>query len=832
MQTVIFLTCLFSMTCTTKDIEIGNKFEIYNTTRQRLSMDFDWRFNLGHTYDITRDFMFGDTRTHERPFAKAGSIGSGGMGSISPVHTGFNDNDWRKIDLPHDWAVELDFDPAATTSHGYKKLGREWPSNSIGWYRKTFEVPESDEGNRLSIEFDGVFRDCMVWLNGFYLGRHMSGYTSFRYDISDCVNYGGRNVLVVRVDASFVEGWFYEGAGIYRHVWLVKTNPLHVAQWGTFVSSTVDEDAASAEVTIKTKVTNEDSKDASCQLVSSILNFDGETIIEDQSNNISISAWDSREVVQRITLMNPKLWSLDSPHLYRLVMTVKQDGIPVDTYVTPFGIRTVRFDANKGFFLNDKPLKIKGVCIHQDHAGVGSALPDRIQEFRIEKLKEMGCNAVRCAHNPPTPELLDACDRLGMLVIDEQRVAGSSTEIITQLESIILRDRNHPSVFLWSMGNEEAAIEGTDIGARILTTMKRKIKQLDPIRQVTIADANTNNSWGSKYSQVSDVLGCNYFFHGDIDAFHVNFPEQPIIGTENANMQTTRGIYKRNDEQGFTSEYGTSNTGLGASTPEAWRYCVDRQFIAGIFLWTGIDYRGEPGKWPSVSSHFGIMDVCCFPKDIYYYYKAWWSDSTVLHILPHWNWAGKEGQTIDVWCYSNCDEVELFLNEKSLGRKEMPLNSHLQWEVSYEPGKLEAKGYINGEIIARKVRETIGASTQLRLSPDRLEIRADNEDVAIVTVAVLDGQGRLAPTAQDEVNFEVSNNAKIIGVGNGNPSSHEQDKANKRKVFNGLCQVIIQSTREAGEIQLMAKSPGLLQTSIIIRAKACEQKPFIPSVEH
>ena len=819
---------VFAMACAAYGAKKDAKFEIAKSPRERLSMDYGWRFQLGRTSDIAGDFGFGEGST----FAKTGSNNRGGR-AISATHLNFDDSDWRKVDLPHDWAVELDFDSEADRFHGFKPVGSHWPSNSVGWYRKTFELPKSDEGKRLSIEFDGVFRDCMAWLNGHFLGRHMSGYTSFRYDISDYANYGGKNVLVVRVDASFFEGWFYEGAGIYRHVWLVKTHPLHVAHWGTFVSSTVKESAASAEVTIESKLTNENEKDASCQLVSTILNSDGKTVMEAQSKEVSVAAWENREITQRITVKNPELWSVDSPYLYRLVTTVKQDDAPVDTYETPFGIRTVRFDADKGFFLNGEPLKIKGVCIHQDHAGVGSALPDRIQEFRIEKLKEMGCNAYRCAHNPPTPELLDACDRLGMLVLDEQRMSGSSTEILSQLESIILRDRNHPSVFLWSMGNEEMNIQGTDVGARILTIMKRVIKRLDPTRLVTIADNNVNSSWGSEYSLVCDVQGCNYFRLGrlgmDVDEFHRNFPKQPITGTENSCTICTRGIYANDKEKGYVNAYGTTLPDFGSTPEDMWRFSTTRPFVAGVFVWTGIDYRGE-SRWPSINSQSGIMDVCTFPKDSYYYYKAWWGNETVLHIFPHWNWAGKEGQEIDVWCYSNCDEVELFLNEKSLGRKEMPRRSHLEWKVKYESGRLEAKGYKNSKVIAEKIIETTSAPAQLKLTPDRLKIRADNEDVAMVTIAVLDAQGRIVPTADNEVSFSISKNARIIGVGNGNPSSHEPDKATKRKAFNGLCQVIVQSGREDGEIRLTAESPRLMSSSVIIRAETCEPKPFVPSL--
>ena len=798
-------------------------FEISQMKRERLSMDFGWRFHLGDASDVTRDFGFGASRHgYGGDFAKTGEV----QGAARPD---FDDSNWRRIDLPHDWAVELDFCSRADCDHGFKPIGRNWPSSTIGWYRKTFHIPASDEGKRLSIWFDGVFRDCVAWLNGHYLGRHMSGYTSFQYDITDYADYGGKNVLVVRVDASHFEGWFYEGAGIYRHVWLVKTDPLHIAHWGTFVSSTVKEvaETSCALVNVQTEIVNESEEDAHCRLISTVLDADGKTVAKVQSEEVAIKAWGHRETIQQVTVKDPRLWSVDSPNLYRLVQTMMKENSTVDATETTFGIRTIRFDAEKGFFLNGKPLKIKGVCCHHDHAAVGSALPDRIQEFRIEKLKEMGCNAYRCAHNPPTPELLDACDRLGMLVLDEQRMMGSSQEILSQLEGLILRDRNHPSVLLWCLGNEEHTIQGTDVGARIVRTMKHVVKRLDPTRLVTTA---MNGSWGSAVSLINDVQGCNYIRCGNVDRFHEDYPEHPILATETGSTLCTRGIYANDEEKGYVNAYGTTLPGWGSTAEDMWRFWADRSYVAGVFVWTGIDYRGEPEvySWPCINSHYGIMDTCCFPKDNYYYYKSWWGDETVLHIFPHWNWPGKKGEEIDVWCYSNCDEVELSLNGESLGRKKMVKNSHLEWKVKYSPGKLDAKGFKDGTEVDTKRVETTGPPAGLSLSPDRVSIRADREDVSIVTVSVVDSEGRVVPTANNLVTFDVTGNGKIIGVGNGDPSSHEPDKAMERRAFNGLCSVIIQSTRSPGEIGLTAESEGLRTATILVRSEKCKQKPFMP----
>jgi beta-galactosidase len=785
-------------------------FVSHAAARERLLMDFGWRFHLGSLTDMKSDFDFGAGN----PWAKAGNA----VGAVKPD---FNDKDWREIDLPHDWAIELPFDQTTDKSHGFKPIGRKFPDTTVGWYRRSFNIPKSDLGKRLSLEFDGVFRDCIVWLNGHVLGRHDSGYSSFQYDITDCVNYGGKNTLVLRVDATHFEGWFYEGAGIYRHVWLTKTDPLHVAHWGTYVTSEVKENEA--VVTARTRVVNESDQEAAFDLVSKVQDSDGKLIATNIASQITLKPWEEREIAPQLTLKNPRLWSPDSPNLYKLLTSIKQGNNETDLYETVFGVRTIRFDPDKGFFLNGKPVYIKGTCNHQDHAGVGAALPDRIQYYRIEKLKEMGSNAYRSSHNAPTPELLDACDRLGMLVMDEHRTMGSSPEILGQLERMVLRDRNHPSIIMWSLGNEEH-IQGSDAGERVARNMKRLVDRLDPTRPVTAA---MNGAWGKGFSKVVDIQGCNYLTRGNFDAYHKEHPAQPIISSEEASTVSTRGIYANDKAKGYLAAYDQNKPGWGKTAEDWWTYFQARPYIMGAFVWTGFDYRGEPTPygWPCISSHFGIIDTCGFPKDNFYYYQSQWTDKTVLHLLPHWNWPGKEGQEIDVWCHSNCDEVELFLNAQSLGRKKMPENSHLEWKVKYAPGTLIAKGFKDGKEIATAKTETAGEPAAVKLAPDRATIQADGEDVAMVAVSVVDAQGRLVPTADNEVTFEVGPNARIIGVGNGDPSSHESDKAAKRKTFNGLCMVIVQSSKNAGEIKLTARSPGLSDATIIIKSESCPLRP-------
>ncbi|HKS83823.1 MAG TPA: beta-galactosidase GalA, partial [Candidatus Acidoferrales bacterium] len=675
-----------------------------------------------------------------------------------PARQKFDDSEWQEIDLPHDFAVALPFvNDADLYQFGFKPIGRKYPETSVGWYRRVFEIPQSDLGRRIALEFDGVFRDAIVVLNGIYLGRNLSGYAPFRFDITDFVNYGDKNVLVVRADATEHEGWFYEGAGIYRHVWLTKTNPLHVAHWGTYVTAVVS--GNSATISVAAEIENEQDGARSFRLKHTVLDSSGKQTAEWESAQSSIAAWERRTISQDIRVENSLLWSLESPHRYRLVTTIEDESDVADQYETRFGIRTMRFDADKGFFLNDERVEIKGACNHQDHAGVGSALPDGLQYFRVAKLKEMGANAYRTSHNPPTPELLYACDRLGMLVMDETRMFSSSREGLSQLERMVRRDRNHPCIFIWSLGNEEP-LQGTANGARIAATMKRLVNRLDPSRPVTLA---MNGSWGKGATDVVDVQGWNYFRLGDEDKFHADFPHKPLIGSEDASALSTRGIYANDPQRGYMSSYDVNKPYWGSLAEQWWNFYSARAFAAGAFAWTGFDYRGEPTpyKWPCISSHFGIMDTCGFPKDTYFYYKAWWTDKTVLHLFPHWNWEGKGGQPINVWVHSNCDEVELLLNGAILGRKAMPRRGHLEWQVRYEPGTLLARGYKGGRVVAEHSRGTTGAAAAIRLTPDRDSIIADSRDVAVITVMAVDAEGRVVPTADNEITFEVDGPGKI-----------------------------------------------------------------------
>lgn len=472
----------------------------------------------------------------------------------------------------------------------------------------------------------------------------------------------------------------------------------------------------------------------------------------------------------------PILWSPESPKLYKLITTVESGGQIVDRLETEFGIRTVAFDVEKGFLLNGKPYVLKGTCNHQDHAGVGAAMPDRLQYFRVAKLKEMGCNAYRTSHNPPTPELLEACDRLGMLVMDESRLLGSDVENLRRWEGQIRRDRNHPSVAIWSLANEEFAVQATPSGRRVAATMQDLAKRLDPTRPVTYNAPVGNEFVG--INEIIEVRGWSYHIGtNNMDAYHAAHPGQPNVGGEQGSTVSTRGIYANDKQRGYVSAYDDNVTSWSNTAEEWWSYFAERPWLSGGFVWTGFDYRGEPTpySWPCINSHFGILDTCGFPKDNFWYYQSWWTDKPVLHLLPHWNWPGKEGQEIDVRALSNCEEVELFLNGQSLGKQAMKKNSELKCMVKYAPGTLAAKGFKGGQVVAETKVETSGAPAAVQLAPDRPTVNADGKDISIITVSVTDAQGRVVPVALNKVAFDLSGPGKILGVGNGDPSCHEPD---------------------------------------------------------
>jgi beta-galactosidase len=577
-----------------------------------------------------------------------------------------------------------------------------------------------------------------------------------------------------------------------------------------------------AQIHLQTRLQNAKNTAADATVTWTIRAPDGK-IVARAEKPAKVAAGSALEVEQTTRIASPDLWAPETPKLYRLLTEVESARKVVDRVETEFGIRTVAFDADKGFLLNGKPYLIKGTCNHQDHAGVGTALPDRLQYFRIAKLKEMGSNAYRTAHHPPTPELLTACDHLGMLVMDENRLLGSDPTHLGWLAELVRRDRNHPSVVIWSLANEEWTVQEAEVGARVAATMQDLVRSLDPTRPITYAAPMGDQFAG--INSIIEVRGWNYHIGKDMDAYHAAHPEQPNVGTEQGSTVSTRGIYANDKDRGYVSAYDDNAHSWSNTAKQWWSFFDARPWLSGGFVWTGFDYRGEPTPygWPCINSHFGLMDVCGFPKDSYYYYQAWWSGKPVLHLFPHWNWA--EGQEVDVWCHTNLDRVELFLNGKSLGAKDVPRNTHVVWTVKYAPGVLDAVGYKDGKQVFVDKRQTTGAPAKIVLRPDRAKIAADGEDVVMVEVSVVDDQGRIVPTASNEIVFEAAGPGRIIGVGNGDPSSHEPDKASRRSAFNGLCQAIVQSLKQAGEIRLTAQSAGLPAATLVIAAGGATPRP-------
>ncbi|HEX9152406.1 MAG TPA: glycoside hydrolase family 2 TIM barrel-domain containing protein, partial [Flavobacterium sp.] len=605
---------------------------------------------------------------------------------------------------------------------------------------------------------------------------------------------------------------------IYRNVFLETFTPVHIAEYGVYVSAKVEK--SKALVQAQTSVKNQEGKTVDCSVVSYVIDAKGTKVTKSLTEKLTVKNNEIGKTVQHLSINKPELWDLDTPNLYRLVSIVKKNGITTDSTQTKFGVRTFTYDSEKGFFLNGKSMKVKGMCVHQDHAGVGTAVPDALVYYRIKLLKEMGVNAYRCSHNPPSQSVLEACDKLGMMVLDEIRVIGTGKEYLEQFEKLVLRDRNHASIMLWSLGNEETGVQNTDLGRRMAHTLVQRQKELDPSRLSTYGGNN-----GIKYlgiNQEMDVRGFNYHIK-ELDDYHKEHPKQPIIFSEISSMVSSRGMYAKDSIKGYLPDYDLNKPRWGQTAEEWWKFTVDRPWLMGGFVWTGFDYRGEPTPftWPNVNSHFGIMDVCGFPKNTYYYYQSWWTDKDVITIYPHWN-GHKTGDKVNVWCNSNADEVELLLNGKSLGKKAMPRNGHLEWDVVYEPGKLEAIGLKDGRTIRTAV-ETTEKAYQLVLTPDRKTIHADGNDVSVINVTVLDSKGRAVPDAMNLIQFTLAGEGRILGVGNGDPSSHEADNCLdgnwKRSLFNGKCQIILQSSEKEGDVLLTASSEGLKNATATIIIK-------------
>ncbi|MCR5076971.1 MAG: DUF4982 domain-containing protein [Prevotella sp.] len=753
--------------------------------RESHSLNTGWLFSLGDASSMERDFTHGTE--YFTYLAKAGSANH----NKGPAWELFNDSAWTAVTLPHDWVVDLPYAAEASHSHGYKQVGWRYPQNSIGWYRRHFTVDKSDDGKRIFVRFDGIFRNSQVFCNGFFLGGEPSGYASQTYDLTDYLNYGGDNVLTVRADASTEEGWYYEGGGIYRDVWLEKAGNVHFIDNGLVIRQTF----ASDKVVIGGYFPYSDNDDEH------IFAYHSVHTLKDATGKVV----GSFENDGQITVDHPHLWSSATPYLYTLTSVLTDDaGRVLDKVDTKLGLRQISFDASSGFLINGKREKLRGMNLHLDHAGVGVGVPDELWVYRLRKLREMGVNAIRCSHNPATPAMLDICDSLGFYVIDENRLMGTNDYHLSLLQRMIDRDRNHPSVILWSIGNEEWQMESGERGERIARRMTGFVHSLDASRPVTYG-----NSGGFGIVKETDVHGYNYIVQNDVENRHRKYPEWVVVGTEETSGSGTRNVYATDAERGWMASVNyigeERSNGEKNVIERGWKFYRDHDYAAGLFYWTGFDYRGEPNpmKWPSTGSEFGILDYCGFPKDEAYYLKAAWTDAPVLHVFPHWNLKGMEGKPVDVWVYANMDEVELFQDGKSLGRKKMEKDSHLSWPTVYRPGRLLAVGYRNGKKLMTKKVETTGDAQSVKA------VTTTIGDLRVIDLTLVDAKGREVPDANNLIHVTVTAGTRavgdtvagkpeIIGWGNGDPASKtaERPQATDKQAasfhaFMGKAQVIV-----------------------------------------
>ena len=782
--------------------------------REKIRLNEGWKFALGNVADPNKDFGCGTE--YFNYLTKANSIHNEG-----PYVMKFDDSAWQEVRVPHDWVTTLPYAKEASHSHGYKTVGYKYPETSVGWYRKVINIPENDYGKHIALQFDGIFRNAQVWFNGFWMGVEPSGYATQVYDVTEYVNYGGDNLICVRADASLEEGWFYEGAGIYRDAWIVKSSPVSVAPFGTFVYADLQSPYASAIINIETEVNNNSLTSQTCEVEQCLIDGEGKEVAKANALTITLKSKETQGCKQQLTLANPHLWNTTDPYLYQVKTTVKVGGKVADVYETTTGIRDIAFDAENGFLLNGKQVKLKGVNLHQDHAGVGAAIPEALLEWRIKELKKIGCNAYRSSHNPMTPALLDICDREGILVIDENRLTGINTEHFRLLEKMIRRDRNHPSIILWSCGNEEWGMENTIQGTRIAASMREYTRLIDPTRPSTIANAG-----GVEMIKGLDVVGFNYILQNDVENRKKANPNWKIVGTEETTGCGTRGVYFDSpDIPGHMRSMNLSadKDGTENRIERGWKFYAERPWAAGLFYWTGFDYRGEPNplSYPAHDSEFGIFDYCGFWKDEAWYLKSWWTDEPTLHVFPHWNLQGHEGEEIDLWAYSNCDEVELIVNGKKLGRQTMPKNGHLKWKAIYQPGKVVAIGYKNGKRILTETVETTKPASKVVLKADRQQIAADGVDVAVVSVEIQDSKGRIVPDACQMLTFRLDGHGRILGCGNGDPSYLGEDHPKQKDcqmfkipAFNGRAQVLIQSDSHSSISTLSCSADGLKDGTI------------------
>ncbi|MDX5986094.1 beta-galactosidase GalA [Sphingomonas echinoides] len=779
----------------------------------RTLLELGWRFHEG---DIAAPAPAGHAETYLS--AMAGN-------AIGAAAVLYDDSDWAAVRVPHDWAAAQPFVESANISQGYRPRG-------IGWYRRTLLLDPADRGKTIELHFDGIATNATIWVNGSVVAHSWSGYASVYADITPFATFGDEpNVIAIRVDASAWEGWWYEGAGLYRHAWLVCRAPVAIISDGVYCDPRRDA-AGRWQVPVVATLANSGRAAATVTVEATLFDPDGHAV-QRASVAATVPVLEQADATLTLDVGDARLWSVETPTLYTLRVHVLRDGGVVDVRQIPIGFRTIRFDAERGFFLNERPVKIKGVCLHQDHAGVGTAMPDALLSWRLQRLKAMGCNAVRMSSNAPTAELLDYCDRMGLLVMDENRRFNPSPDYLAQLEWLVRRDRNHPSVIIWTLWNEEP-LKSTPQGVEMTRRMVAALKRLDDARPVTVAMNGAFNDPVNTSTEV-DVTGFNYY-QDQYDVYHRLVPTKPIISTEDTSAYQTRGAFESDPKAHIATSYDREAAGWGAPHGPSWKMIADRPFVAGGFVWTGFDYHGEPTpyEWPTISSFFGILDLCGFPKTAFGLRSAQWiDDAPVLSLAPHWTWPGREGHSIDVVVMSNAEQVTVSLNGRELGTQAVDRFLGNHWKVPYAPGRIEVVARRGGRIVARAAQETAGRPVALRLTPARGVMAGDGEDVQPVTVDAIDAKGRHVPTANLPARFTVAG-AAIIGLGNGDPNSHEPEQSppdhGARSLFNGLAQVIVRAEVGRGRIVMTAQADGLAPARLMIDRLAIDPPGQVPAI--
>ncbi len=799
---------------------------VSDSPREKILINNDWTFAYGNASDRAKDFGHGTE--YFTYFTKVLSNNE----NKGPIMPDFDDSSWQKVSLPHDWVVDLPYSAEASHSHGYKTVGWKYPETSVGWYRKHIFIPETDRGKRILVEFEGIFRDSEIYCNGIYAGHERSGYASRTYDLTEYIDFGADNLITVRCDASLEEGWFYEGAGIYRNVYLHKTSSTAIAPYGV----TLKDYRFNPDRTRCTVVTDVNVNALPAPEGITIV----QTLIDNEGRSVATTTGSAADTHFELEVRDPVLWSLDNTYLYTLRTCIYKAGSfaiedLLDKYDLKVGIRSIDFGPD-GFLLNGRRVELKGCDLHLDHAGVGTAMPDGLWRYRLLKLKEYGFNAIRSSHNPASPAMLDLCDELGILVIDENRMMGIDEEHFTLIERMIKRDAHHPSVILWSIGNEEWAVEYSAKGGSIARRMVDFVHSIDTSRPVTYGNCS-----GREIPQTLDVFGYNYIAQNAVEDYHRQFPDKCAVGTEETSGCGTRGKYVTDASKGWMLSFNRSgvdpdpNNGSDAGmqlTPDGkienviergWKYYAARPWLGGLFYWTGFDYRGEPNPmaWPATGSQFGILDYCGFPKDEAFYLKSCWTPEPQVHISADWSASCTEGQIVDVWVFSNCEEVQLSVNGRNVGkRKPMPEDGHLTWNVPFQKADLTATGFVNGK---KTVTATLGAGEPYSIEavPSKTGFVYDGQDVVVVDITVKDSEGREVRDADVPLGVTVSDNVTILGWGNGDPGFKVVERpvpgsaAGKFsiKTFSGKAQVILRSVSGAAGPALVSFS-GLPSESL------------------